>query len=191
LKLVHDTTICDRSILWLKLHASLLLFFSGYEVSCEPEGILTENSSGNLGERRQGVSPASSSSDMRPPISLSGSDISALHAGLSRPVKLSDTSAIAGHADNTVFKAVPGQPGLRRAPHNSLGPRGARLRPLTVGQVLAPRQLHTVKVQTCHVTNISKSQVSGQSGEALSSEWSTSCDGSEALVYSSVLDWTF
>ncbi len=99
---------------------------------------MTESANGGLGEKRQGVSQVSSSAELCP--STTGSDqISALNAGVSGPGKFRDTSASAGLTDYTVLKAVSGQTGLRRAPkHNSFGPRGARLRPLTVGQVLLP-----------------------------------------------------
>ncbi len=115
------------------------VLFAGAQVSCESESILTESASGAFGEKKQGVNPAS-------PIfpSTMGSDqLSALNAanGVSGLGKQRDTSTNAGLTENTMAKAVPGHAGLRRAPsHNSFGPRGARLRPLSVGQVLSPPQ---------------------------------------------------
>jgi hypothetical protein len=105
-----------------------------------PEGVSTDHASVSMGEKRQGVSPSSSSADMPQLIVLGPDQVSAMSAGVGGPGKFmkdSSASTSAGLADTTISKAMPGQAGLRRAPtQNLLGPRAARLRPLTVGQVL-------------------------------------------------------
>ena len=121
--------------------------FLGLEVSCEPESVFTDHNSVSMGERRQGISPSLSSADMSPLVVLGSDHVSAMSAGVGGPGKFtkdSSASTSAGLADTTIPKAVPGQAGLRLAPtQNLLGPRAARLRPLTVGQVLLIGRQHT------------------------------------------------
>jgi hypothetical protein len=85
------------------------------------------------GEKRQVGNPA---------LSSAGSDyLSGLNAasGIFGQEKFRDTSTKAVLSDTTMSKAVAGQVALtgRQSPRHSFGPRRARLRPLTVGQVLS------------------------------------------------------